>query len=102
MAKSALFLMLAVGAALLAAGGCSTNDCGDNQNSLPLAGFYTSQDVPQAISIDSISIYGLHAPGDSLLLDSAVRVSEVYLPFRIDEPATTYVISYHQARISDS
>lgn len=92
-------LILAVG--LLCIGSCTTNDCSDNQNSLPLAGFYSSQVVPQAIAIDSISVFGLRAPGDSLLLDSALKVQEVYLPFRIDERTTTYVIDYHQKAISD-
>lgn len=96
----AISLLIAI-SALLGAGGCTTNDCSDNQNSLPLAGFYSSQAVPQAISVDSISVYGLGAPGNAMQLDSASRVSEVYLPFRIDEPTTTYVLSYHQKAISD-
>lgn len=102
MAMRSLPCILIIAAALLASGGCTTNDCSDNQNSLPLAGFYSSQVVPKPIAVDSISVYGLHAPGDSLLLDSAVKVQEVYLPFRIDEKSTTYVLSYHQKAISDS
>ena len=74
--------------------GCSTSECYDNQNSLPLAGFYTSGINPQAISLDSISIIGVGAPGDSILQDSVRSISEVYLPFRIDEPSTTYEIFY--------
>lgn len=102
MAKTGRICILAIVMALLVIGGCTTNECTDNQNSLPLAGFYSSQAVPQQISVDSISIYGLHVPGDSILLDSVVNVKEVYLPFRIDEPGTTFVISYHQQAISDS
>lgn len=75
-------------------GGCSTSECFDNQNSLPLAGFYSSQENPVAISIDSISILGVGAPGDSVLQDSVRTLSEVYLPFRIDQPSTTYQIRY--------
>ena len=74
--------------------GCSTSECYDNQNSLPLAGFYSSAEHPQTISIDSISILGLGAPGDSVLQDSVRSLSQVYLPFRIDQPSTTYVIRY--------
>lgn len=74
--------------------GCSTNECFDNQNSLPLAGFYSSDPTPQAISLDSISIYGLGAPGDSILQDSVRSLSQSYLPFRIDQNSTTYVIQY--------
>ena len=74
--------------------GCSTNECYDDQNSLPLAGFYSSQDPTQAISIDSVSILGLGAPGDSILQDSVRTLSQVYLPFRIDQPQTIYEIKY--------
>lgn len=73
---------------------CSTSECYDNQNSLPLAGFYSSEEVPQAISLDSISIVGIGAPGDSILQDSVRSLSEVYLPFRIDQNTTTYQILY--------
>lgn len=75
-------------------GGCSTSECFDNQNSLPLAGFYSSQEIPAAISLDSISILGVGAPGDSVLIDSVRTISQVYLPFRIDQPSTTYEIRY--------
>ena len=74
--------------------GCSSSECYDNQNSLPLAGFYSSEEVPAAISLDSISIIGLGAPGDSILQDSVRQLSEVYLPFRIDQNSTTYRIYY--------
>lgn len=74
--------------------GCATSECYDNQNSLPLAGFYSSAQRPAAISIDSISIIGIGAPGDSILQDSVRSLSEVYLPFRIDQNSTTYEIKY--------
>lgn len=85
-----LFLGLTIGIIV----SCSNSECFDNQNSLPLAGFYSSGEVPTAISIDSISIYGVGAPGDSILQDSVRSLSEVYLPFRIDQESTTYVIRY--------
>ena len=84
------FLLLTIGVV----SGCSTSECYDNQNSLPLAGFYSSAPVPQAISLDSISILGVGAPGDSILQDSVRSLSEVYLPFRIDQNSTTYEIRY--------
>lgn len=74
--------------------GCSTSECYDNKNSLPLAGFYSSQETPQSISLDSISILGIGAPGDSILQDSVRSLSQVYLPFRIDQNSTTYAIYY--------
>lgn len=85
-----LFLGFLVGVS----GGCSTSECYDNKNSLPLAGFYSSQEVPVAISLDSISILGIGAPGDSILQDSVRSLSQVYLPFRIDQNSTTYEIKY--------
>lgn len=79
---------------LLMAAACSSNECYDNKNSLPLAGFYSTDSVPKAISIDSISIYGVGVPGDSVLQDSVRNLSQTYLPFRIDQESTAYVIQY--------
>ena len=81
-------------AGLLALASCASNECLDNQNSLPLAGFYSSDSVPQKIALDSISIYGIGAPGDSILQDSVRTLQQVYLPFRIDQGKTQYVIQY--------
>lgn len=79
---------------LAAASGCATDECLDNQNSLPLAGFYSSTSVPQPVTLDSISLYGVGAPGDSLVLNNARSVSQTYLPFRIDEEETSFRIYY--------
>lgn len=87
---SASAVMLAV----VALSGCSNDECLDNKNSLPLAGFYSSTTTPASISLDSISIYGIGAPGDSVLHDSVRGLSQSYLPFRIDEGTTRYVIRY--------
>lgn len=75
---------------------CGNDECFENKNSLPLAGFYSSAAVPQAISLDSISIFGIGAPGDSVLHDSVRNLKESYLPFRIDTGQTSYVIRYLQ------
>ena len=79
---------------LLALASCASNECLDNKNSLPLAGFYSSAKVPQAVSLDSVSIYGVGAPGDSVLHDSVSNLTETYLPFRIDQGQTRYVFKY--------
>lgn len=81
-------------AVLLVLGSCASNECYDNKNSLPLAGFYSSDSTPQQISLDSVSIYGISAPGDSILQDSVRTLSQTYLPFRIDQGKTQYVIQY--------
>lgn len=80
---------------------CSSDECTDNKNSLPLAEFYSSLPEPEQVSIDSISVYGIGAPGDSLLVDSASSLQQVYLPFRIDQTSTTYVIKYLQQLLSE-
>ena len=73
---------------------CASEDCIGNRSSLPLAGFYSSQTVPQAIQVDSINIIGVGAPGDSILLSSLSSHEEVYLPFRLDGGETSYIIRY--------
>lgn len=73
---------------------CATDECEENKNTLPLAAFYASGQAAQEVSIDSISVYGIGAPGDSILLDSASDVSQVYMPFNPDEDITRYVIRY--------
>lgn len=82
--------------AAIAGVACTNDECLENKNSLPLAGFYSSQAVPVAISIDSVSIFGIGAPGDSVLHDSVRGLKQTYLPFRIDQPSTSYVIRYLQ------
>lgn len=85
---------LSVIAGLLTLASCATSECYDNRNSLPRAGFYSSDSIPQAVSLDSVSIYGIGAPGDSVLHDSVRNLTETYLPFRIDQDRTQYVIKY--------
>lgn len=95
-------LIAIIAAALIATlFACNNDECYDNRNALPLAGFYAfTSEKESAVTIDSISVYGLGAPGDSLLLDSVRSVSQVYLPFRIDRDETTYVIHYLQSALS--
>lgn len=81
---------------MICVGACSSDECLGNKNSLPLAGFYSSEEKPASISIDSVSIFGIGAPGDSVLHDSVRSLKETYLPFRIDSERTTYVIRYLQ------
>lgn len=88
-----LLLPLVVLAALLA--GCASKDCYDNKNSLPLATFYRDgEHGPTQVSLDSVKVYGVGAPRDSVLVDTASSIQELFLPFRIDAGSTTYVIDY--------
>lgn len=76
-------------------GACSTEECLDNKNSLPLAGFYSSSAEPKEIAIDSISLTAIGQPGDSLILDNARGVSQTFLPFNIDKGETTFRLIYN-------
>lgn len=89
--------MLVVLASL--AGGCSTDGCLNNQNSLPLAGFYSSS-TGLAISVDSVDIGGVDAPHDSLLHATGVPASEIYLPFRSATNVTSFYFHYTQHNLS--
>ena len=74
---------------------CSNVGCTENQNSVPLAGFY-SMSTKQSIMPDSIAVGGVDAPNDSLLLGPGTRASQVYLPFRSTRPSTEFYIQYKQ------
>jgi len=78
---------------------CSATGCTDNQNSLPLAGFY-SMATGTSITVDSLAIEGIGAPDDSLLLAPSSRVSSLYLPFRSSKDVTAYCIQYRQHRLN--
>ena len=52
------------------------------------------------IMVDSISVYGIGAPGDSMIFDNAYRVSDIPLPFRYTANSTQFVIHYNQKAIS--
>ena len=94
-------IVLAAAAMLLpvAVTSCVSDECEGNKNSLPYAGFFSSEVSPRSISVDSITVYGEGAPNDSLLIDNGEGVASVYLPFRIDGGESTFVIQYNQKRL---
>lgn len=65
-----------------------------NKNALPLAGFYNTYEPATKVTIDSVQVYGLGAPGDSVLASGRAPLSSLYLPFRIDSDTTAYVFRY--------
>ncbi len=73
---------------------CSRDECLTNRTTLPECGFYAYGMEDQAISIDSVAIYGAGAPDGSLVLDSTARASSVTLPLRIDTDTTTFILEY--------
>ncbi|HBN63710.1 MULTISPECIES: DUF6452 family protein [Duncaniella] len=92
----ALFNIVAVGGCIWAAvSSCSNVGCTENQNSLPLAGFY-SMSTKQQITPDSVAVGGVDAPNDTLLLGPGSRVSQLYLPFRSTKPSTEFYFQYKQ------
>lgn len=91
---------LCLGVGLLLLGSCGSDGCVENRNSIPRAQFYSYGGQELALVVDSISIYGIGQPNDSMLLDSAVAVTQVYLPLRFTQDSTQYVIQYLQHSLS--
>ena len=69
---------------------CSNDSCYDNGSSLPLATLHMGT---KQQSIPGLTIMGIGAPGDSLLLDSAT-VKEAYLPLRASQTATSFLVRH--------
>lgn len=82
-------------ALLLAAAvtGCNSSGCTDNGSAIPLAGFYSSA-TAEAVSLDSLAIFGLGAPLDSALARPGAAISQIYLPMRPGAEATVWKIEY--------
>ncbi len=87
--RNLLYLIFAV-TLLGAASGC-TDTCSENKNALPLAGFYASGQGSEKISVDSLEISGVDAPGDATLSPADISKNEIYLPFKIDSDTTKFV-----------
>ena len=99
--RKLLYIICAVaGVSLSLMTGCATDECMQNRNALPLAGFYASTGRHEKIALDSIKVLGLGAPGDSVLFDGHSRVSQLYLPFRLDTDTTRYLFLYEQKQLA--
>lgn len=72
---------------------CNNDSCQSNSTSLPLAGFYSSADG-RKVSVDSLTIYGIGAPGDSAIVRCGRAVQQAYLPLRTTVSTTQYVLQY--------
>lgn len=70
--------------------GCA-GECTENRAALPLAAFYVGGDTTQKATVDSLSVRGIGAPGDSVLFEGTA--DNVYLPFRIDADTTRYIFA---------
>ena len=83
-------ILLLAAVALLSA--CTDGGCYDNGSALPLVRFYVSGTTRQ-MSVDGLTIFGIDAPGDSILVDSTAT-SEVYLPLRATTNVTQWLFLY--------
>lgn len=97
--KSILYISILIAAAAAVTAGCNTTGCTDNQNSVPLAGFY-SMTTGESVYLDSLAIGGDGAPNDTLLLGPGESASQVYLPLRSGHNSTTFVIKYMQSHLA--
>lgn len=100
MGKVLTFALLMTTAAATVLTGCSTSGCIENQSSLPLAGFYSSGNE-QGISLSTVEVYGIGAPGDSVLYPAGRTLSEIYMPFRSTSEQTAYCFHYTQESLDD-
>ena len=94
--RHSIFLLAAI--LLVGFAACNDEGCEGNTSSMPLAGFYSSQ-TKKAITIDSLTVFGVGVPNDSLLLDTA-RASQTYFPLDIEKMQTRFVIRYDQQQLA--
>lgn len=90
--------VIATIACAIALASCSNKECFDNQNTLPLAGFYSMQTQSQ-ITVDSLTIYGIGAKGDANLLDNG-STSSIYMPMPISGDNARFVFHYNATRLN--
>ena len=100
MMKHCRYILFVFIVSLLAVCSCNTSGCLENQSSIPLAGSYSSS-TKKKVSVDSISIYAVDVPGDSMLVRVGHGVSQVYMPLDITADETRYVLHYDAKDISD-
>lgn len=77
---------------------CNTSGCTENRNAVPLAAFLDPT-TDASITLDSLSIFGIDQPNDSILSTAGARVSQVYLPMRPTHSSVKWCISYKWKRL---
>lgn len=85
-----LQVILAALAVAVGVASCSSDGCTNNRNSIPMAGFYDLA-TGNSVSVQRLKVYGLGAPNDSLLLDTARSEHQLYLPLRGTQTRTAFV-----------
>ena len=85
-----LAIVLAASLAAIATS-CNNDNCTGNGSAIPLAGFYNGD---KQVSIASLTVYGIGAPNDSVIIDKT-SASSVYLPLRLSTNSCKYVFNYN-------
>ena len=91
--RKIIALTAASASVILGATSCNTPGCTENRSSVPLATFAGSADG-QAITLDSLQIHGVGAPGDSILYKAGENLRQAYLPMRSTQEQTVWCFSY--------
>lgn len=65
---------------------CDDHTCYDRQSSVPLAQFYNNG---AKASLPGLSVRGLGAPNDSVLIDSS-NVTDMYLPLPVNDTVASF------------
>ena len=79
---------------------CNTSGCTENRNAVPLAAFLDPA-TDSSLTLDSLSIFGIGQPTDSILSPAGARVSQVYLPMRPTHSSVKWCISYKWKDLDD-
>ena len=93
-------MMLGIAAAAAMLLSCAGDGCTSGTANTPQVGFYSSSTL-KAIAVDSLSVYGIGAPGDSMLLKCGRAISSLELPLRLSTSSVQFVLHYDQEAISD-
>lgn len=84
---------------MLILGACNNGGCLENGTTLPLAGLYSSSSQ-STISVDSLEVWGVGAPGDSILLKPSRATSSIYLPFRANHDFVEYTFGFKSSGLN--
>lgn len=70
---------------------CNNDNCSGNGSGLPLAAFMSGKNQ---VTVSNLTVYGIGAPNDSAIIRNG-SASQVYLPFRITDTSTKYVLDFN-------
>lgn len=91
-------IALTIGLSVLLTG-CNSGGCTELRSAVPRADFYSSSTL-NAISVDSLQITGIGAPGDSVLYGPSQRLSTAYLPMPADVDRVKWRFEYMQKHLA--